>query len=98
MTKKLQEYTNDFKQGAIKMVLEEGLSRSEVGRRLGTSSKNVSRWVREFESQNKPISSSDNSLTLLEKRNAELEKENRRLKMEREILKKAAAFFANESH
>ncbi len=46
MTKKMQEYTEEFKQGAVNMVLKEGLSRSDVGRRLDTSCKNVSRWVK----------------------------------------------------
>ena len=48
MTRKHQEYTDEFKQGAVKMVLKEKMTRSDVGRRLGTSSKNVARWVKEI--------------------------------------------------
>jgi len=97
MTKKMQEYTEEFKQGAVNMVLKEGLSRSDVGRRLGTSCKNISRWVKEHQT-NKPSAQSNTSTAALQKKIGFLEKENRRLQMEREILKKAAAFFANESN
>ena len=58
MTKKMQEYTEEFKQGAVNMVLKEGLSRSDVGRRLDTSCKNVSRWVKEHQT-NKPCAQSN---------------------------------------
>lgn len=93
--RKNQIYTEEFKQGAIKMVLEQNMSRSDVGRRLGTCAKNVSRWVREHLSEQENSSSGNNIKELISK-NKELEKENKRLRMEREILKKAAAFFANE--
>lgn len=91
-----QIYTTEFRQGAIEMVVEQQMSCSEVGRRLGTSAKNVSRWVRNYLSKTSPVSAqqSDSELT---RRVRDLEKENKQLRMEREILKKAAAFFANES-
>lgn len=41
MSKKLH-YTEEFKKGAVKLVLDEGLTQAEVGRRSGTSGKNVS--------------------------------------------------------
>lgn len=96
MTRKHQEYTNEFKQGAVDMVLKEKMTRSEVGRRLGTSSKNVSRWVKEYQNDQSATPGKEN-MADLQRKVALLEKENRRLQMEREILKKAAAFFASES-
>lgn len=93
-----RRYTEEFKQGAVDLVVNEGLSAGEVGRRLGTSPKNISRWVQEFDVGSKSRTTADNSDKALLQRLALLEKENSRLRKEREILKKAAAFFANESN
>ena len=88
-------YTEEFKQGAISLVVDQGLTHSEVGRRLGTSVKNISRWVRGARNDTDKVEP-QNARNLNDKIIA-LEKENKQLRMEREILKKAAAFFANES-
>jgi transposase len=44
--RKRPNYTKEFKQDAIKLVLDQGYSCHEVGSRLGIASSNVSRWVR----------------------------------------------------
>ena len=95
MSKKAS-YTVEFKEGAIRMV-EEGLTCAEAGRRLGVPATNISRWIREQDlslskKNTKPLSNQES----LEERNKALEKEIKQLRMEREILKKAATFFANE--
>jgi len=98
MSKKRQrrDFTNEFKNDAVKLVIEQGYSCSEAARRLGIGHSNLSRWIRnhraQLENKTEPGSSQD-----LEAENKRLRKENKRLLMEREILKKAAAFFANES-
>ena len=98
MSKKRQrrDFTNEFKNDAVKLVIEQGYSCSEVGRRLGVNHTNISRWVRahrdQLDDKTEPRPSQD-----LEAEVKRLKKENKRLLMEREILKKAAAFFANES-
>ena len=98
MSKKRQRrvFTNEFKTDAVKLVTEQGYSYSEVGRRLGVNHTNVSRWVRAYRGQleKQTQSGSHHDLEAEVKR---LRRENKRLLMEREILKKAAAFFANES-
>jgi len=68
-----------------------------VGRRLGISQTNVSRWVREHHQENELSVNGGATRSELENEVKHLRKENQRLRMEREILKKAAAFFANES-
>jgi transposase len=92
-----RNYTKEFKADAVGLVVEQGYSSAEVGRRLGVSENNVNRWVRQYRDK-KAIASTDGlTREQLEAELKRLRKENKRLEMEREILKKAAAFFANES-
>ena len=93
-----QNYTKEFKNDAIKLVIEQGYNTSEVGRRLGINQTNVSRWVREYRQENEPSINGEATRSELEAEVKRLRKETERLRMEREILKKAAAFFANESN
>ena len=94
---KRQNYTNEFKQDAVKLVVEQRYSCPEVGRRLGVASSNVTRWVRQYRQDEQDLSEGGITRKDLESENRRLKKENKRLEMEREILKKAAAFFAKES-
>ena len=93
-----QKYTKEFKNDAVKLVIEQGYSTNEVGRRLGINQSNVSRWVLEYRQENEPSINGGVTRGELENEVKRLYKENQRLRMEREILKKAAAFFANESN
>ena len=92
-----RNYTKEFKADAVALVVEQGYSSAEVGRRLGVSENNVNRWVRQYRDKNESTSSDGLTREQLEAELKRLRKENKRLEMEREILKKAAAFFANES-
>jgi transposase len=92
-----QHYTKQFKNDAVKLVLEQGYSANQVAKRLGVNQTNVSRWVREYNKQNEPSIDGSATRNELEAEVKRLRKENQRLQMEREILKKAAAFFAKES-
>ena len=94
---KRPNYSKEFKQDAVKLVVEQRYSCPEVGRRLGVAASNVSRWVRLFRQDQQDISEGSPSRRDLEAEIRSLKKENKRLEMEREILKKAAAFFAKES-
>jgi transposase len=92
-----RNYTKKFKADAVSLVVEQGYSSAEVGRRLGVSENNVNRWVRQYRDKNESASADGLTREQLETELKRLRKENKRLEMEREILKKAAAFFANES-
>ena len=92
-----QKFTTEFKNDAVKLVVEQGYSCNEVGRRLGINESNVSRWVRDYRQLNDSPVDGAASRGELEAEVKRLRKENQRLQMEREILKKAAAFFAKES-
>jgi transposase len=96
--KKRPKYTKVLKEDAIKLVTEQGYSSLEVGRRLGINSSNISRWVRQYRQDQEDVAEGGVTRKELEEKIRRLEKENKRLEMEREILKKAAAFFAKESN
>ena len=91
------KYTKEFKQDAVNLVIEQGYSTNEVGRRLGINQSNVSRWVREYRRDEQELAEGGIPPKELEAEIRRLRKENQRLEMEREILKKATAFFAKES-
>lgn len=96
--RKKRKFTQQFKDDAVKLVTEQGYSSNEVSRRLGINRSNVNRWVREHRDALENPSSTSGSPPDLEAEIKKLKKENKRLLMEREILKKAAAFFASESN
>lgn len=93
-----RDFTDEFKNDAVRLVTEQGYNCREVARRLGINNSNVSRWVREYRNQLGSDNQSPGTTRELEDEVKRLRKENKRLLMEREILKKAAAFFANESN
>lgn len=95
MRKVGKEYDPEFKQEAVRLVVEEGYSRSEVSRRLEVSRLTIGKWVRAVE-KNKEKAFTKGDLTPEQEELRRLREENRQLKMEREILKKATAFFAKE--
>ena len=96
--KSRQHYPEEFRADAVKLVLEGGYTCAEAGRRLGISANNVSKWVRLHRREAIESAGSGVSSRELEAENRRLRQEIKRLEMEREILKKAAAFFANESN
>lgn len=87
-----QQYSKEFKEEAVKLVLEHGYSQAEVGRNLGVSDKNINRWVKEARNPKEPKDNASDEQEELKR----LRKEVTQLRLEREILKKAAAFFARE--
>jgi len=92
-----QNYTKEFIQDAVQLVTEQGYGCSEVARRLDINRSNITRWVREYRQMAVKPSDGQPSPNELKDEIRRLKKENQRLLMERDILKKAAAFFAKES-
>jgi transposase len=89
-------FTDEFKAGAVRLVLEEGESINRVARDLDLNSGSVSRWVEQARA-NRGISKRGTLTTEEKEELSRLRKEVRELRLEREILKKAAAFFAKEN-
>ena len=90
-------YTKEFKEDAVRLVTEQGYNRSEAARNLGIDRGMLGRWIKELEDDGSEAFRGHGKLTTDQEELRRLREENRRLKLEREILKKAAAFFAKES-
>mgnify|MGYP006279811259 CR=1 FL=1 len=87
-----KRYTDEFKAEAIKQVIERGYTVKEVAERLGVSSHSLYEWVRRARGKQRGRKSDE--LDLMREENARLKAELRRAEEERDILKKAAAYFA----
>lgn len=91
-------YTKEFREEAVRMATDEGLSVLEVSKRLSLPKSTLEHWIRVSKTGDLgKIGKGQRPLTEIER---ELEKVKRELslaKMERDILKKAAAYFAKES-
>ena len=91
-------YTKEFKQDAVRLVTEQGYKRTEAARNLGIDRGMLGRWIKDFEADEMEAFRGHGKLTVEQEELRQLREENRRLKMERDILKKATAFFAKESN
>lgn len=96
MTKKTRRrFSDEFKADAVSLVIDQGYSVSEAARRLGVERSVLDRWCRQHRQQ-----TSDSPARQEDDRDVEIRKlreEVRKLQIEKDILKKAAAFFAKES-
>ena len=87
-----RNYTEEFRRDAIGMIEREGLTAADVSRRPGVNVNLLRKWREKYGKGNAVLEMD------VHEELRQLREENRRLRMEREILKKAAAFFANEKN
>lgn len=95
-----QVYTDEFRRQAVEMIQREGVSLAEAARRLSISPKTLLNWVRRARTGNLPAAGTGAPRYVVTEEEAELSRlrrENAELRMERDILKKSAAYFAGES-
>lgn len=97
-----QVYTSEYRQQAVLMVTRDGLSVAEVSRKLTMSQKTLANWVKRAKAGVLPAATTEPSaarhiVTEAEAENSRLRRENAELRMERDILRKATAYFASES-
>ncbi len=91
-------YTKEFREEAVKMVLDGGISLPEAARRLSLPPSTLGNWVKAHKAGKlKDIGKNYRPLTELEMELARVKKELAETRMERDLLKKAAAYFAKES-
>jgi transposase len=90
-----RSFSDEFKAGAVRLVLDEGKTISQVARDLDITVSSLRGWVEQARADR---SKGKTGLTTEERAElARLKKEVRELRIERDILKKAAAFFAKEN-
>jgi transposase len=97
MTTKKKSYSKQFKIDAVKLVTEQGFKVSEAARNLDIHPNVLRNWRDQFKTDSNEAFPGKGYMTPEKEELHLLRKENMRLRMEREILKKAAAFFAKES-
>jgi len=88
------KYAPEFKDEAVKQVVVRGHSVVDVAKRLGIPQNVLYAWVSKFKKADEPLS---NDLKVLQAEMVKLKAELRRTSEERDILKKAAAYFAKQS-
>ena len=88
-------YTKEFREEAVKLVTEQGLSMIDVAHRLSIPKSTIHYWIRQ-EKKGKSVGNSMKMHTDSETELARLKRELAQVKMERDFLRKAAAYFAKE--
>jgi transposase len=96
MTQKRKHYSKQFKIDAVKLVTEQGYKVSEAARNLGIHHSSLRHWKKQIETDGNQSFPGKGHMISDKEELYRLRKEVKKLRMEREILKKAAAFFANE--
>jgi transposase len=89
-----QRYSDEFRQEAVRQILDRGYSVKEVSERLGVSTHSLYKWVKAVKPS--PDKRRDEELLEAKRENLQLRAALRRAEEERDILKKAAAYFARE--
>jgi transposase len=97
MARQRRRYTSEFKVEAVKLVTEQGYSLAEAARSLDIGETLLRSWKIAFQAGGDQAFPGNGRLPAVEEELRRLRTDNTRLLMEREILKKAAAFFAREA-
>lgn len=98
-----QVYSNEYRAQAVLLVTRDGLSIAEAARRLSMSLKTLANWVKRAKDGRLPAASNGSArvaqrvVTEEQAEMSRLRRENVELRKERDILKKATAYFATES-
>jgi len=91
-----RKFDDSFKLEVVKMVKDQGLTISQVCRSMNLGETGVRRWIQQYEAELLGNPGIGKPLTADQQRIRQLEEDNRRLRQDVEILKKASAFFARE--
>jgi transposase len=97
MTETRKQYSKEFKLDAISLVLDQGFSRKEAAASLEINSQMLGRWIKESREEDGQAFRGNGKLTQEQEEIKKLRAQVKQLEMEREILKKATAFFAKET-
>ena len=98
MTRKRRTYTKEFKIEAVRLVTEDGCNIREAAESLGVSQNSLRVWRKQLEREADNAFPGKGRISSRDEQVRRLTEENRRLRMERDILKKATAFFASNQN
>lgn len=98
MAEKRRHYGDEFKREAVRLVTEQGYGVSETARNLGINAHMLGRWKREVEAQQSAAFPGNGRVSPDQEELQRLREDNKRLRMERDILKKALGYFASGSN
>lgn len=96
MTQKRRAFDANFKMTVVRMIKDQGLSVSQVCEDMDLGETAVRRWLKQVQAEQSGQSGIGKPLTAEQQSIRQLEAENRQLRMDNDILKKASAFFARE--
>lgn len=96
MNKQHKHYETAFKLEVARMVVDQGLSIVQVVKDMNIGRTAVSRWVEQYKAEQLGKTGIGKPITAEQQRIRELETENRQLRSDNDLLKKASAFFARE--
>ena len=94
---KRRQFSREFKLEAVKLVKNRGVSVAQASRDLGVHENVLRKWVRELAADPQQAFPGQGVMKPEQAEIERLKKENAKLRMERDLLKKAAAYFARES-
>ena len=97
MGKPRRTFTREFKVEAVKLITEQGRSFAEAAANLGIAESLLRKWKQNLDTEGNRAFPGKGNLSPFEEEIRRLRAENKRLLMERDILKKATAFFAREA-
>lgn len=96
MKKQRRTFNAAFKLQVVRMIVDQGLSVSQVCQDMDLGETAVRRWINQYDAEKQGQPGIGKPLTAEQQRIRQLEAENRQLKQDNDILKKASAFFARE--
>ena len=92
-----RSFTPEYKLQAVQLVTEKGFSYAEAARQLGLRDTQIRAWKKQFDAEGTKAFPGRGNRSAIDEELHRLRAENKRLLQERDLLKKAAAFFAGES-
>ena len=96
-SKTRRTFTPEYKLQAVQLVAQKGFSYAEAARQLGLRDTQIRAWKKQFDAEGAKAFPGRGNRGVIEEEVHRLRAENKRLLQERDLLKKAAAFFAGES-
>lgn len=96
MTKTRNQFTTEFKQECVHLVVNQGYGVAQAAKSMNVGLSSMQRWLGQYRNEIKGITPAARAITPEQQRIQSLEAENKQLKRDCDLLKKASAFFAVE--